>query len=319
MTQATSIPTHHAQAPETLTIGCDVMGGHGQHWAMLSDDPNRDIPLWLQLAVDDAALPQGLHQSDAAMPKQHWLIQGPQRAIHITQIIDIDEHEHPLGLRNAYPSLDSPHFRPVKIHRVLTCPDSQDAVLNLETTDGITIHAFDSLYAINAPLYQKDQVYSACFSAWAYGLEHVGVHEELLVDDPAAIRHHRALNAILAENGGVAPDDLQARLDAWQPANSDDEAPVTLDLSKMAAYLFGETFGQEDEAWFQGEIIGAQTVEFMQRPIDLFDVVILREQHTQPFVIRLAYANRSENKQHFQVGEYIRGNIWMQVAIHVTT
>lgn len=319
MTQVASTLHLSAHAPETLTIGCDVMGGHGQHWSILSDEPNRDVPLWLQLAVDDAALPQGLHTSETHMPKAHWLIQGPQRAIQITQIVDIDAHEHPLGLRNTYPTLESPHFRPVKIHRVITCPDTHDAVLNLETIDGITIHAFDSLYAINAPLYQKDQVYSACFSAWAYELEHVGDHEELLVDDPAAIRHHRALNDILAANGGVAPDDLQARLDAWQPTSADDEAPVTLDLSKMAAYLFGETFGQEDEAWFQGEIIGAQTVEFMQRSIDLFDVVILREQNTQPFVIRLAYFNRSKNKQTFQVGEYIRGNIWMQVAIHVTT
>lgn len=319
MTQATSIPHLTTPAPETLTIGCEIMGGHGQHWGILSDEPNRDLPLWLQRAVDDAVLPQGLHTTDTHLPKQLWLIQGPQGAVHITQIIDIDDHEHPLGLRNTYPTLSSPHTRPVSIHRVLTCPDSLDAVLNLETTDGITIHAFDSLYAINAPLYQKDQVYHASFSAWAYELERVSAHEELVVDDPVAIRHHRALNAILAENGGTAPDDLQARLEAWQPTSPDDEAPVTLDLSNMAAYLFGETFGQEDEAWCQGEIIGAQTVEFMQRQIELLDVVILREQHTQPLVIRLAYLDRSKNKQSFQVGEYIRGNIWMQVAIHVTT
>lgn len=70
-------------------------------------------------------------------------------------------------------------------------------------------------------------------------------HEHLVVDDPASIKHHRALNAILAENNGVAPDNLQEQIDAWEPKSEEDKEPVTVDFSKMVAYLYGETMGQK--------------------------------------------------------------------------
>ncbi len=61
------------------------------------------------------------------------------------------------------------------------------------------------------------------------------------------------LNDILAANNGVAPANLQEQIDAWQPKSEDDKAPVTVDFSKMVAYLYGENIGQEDEAWFSGQ------------------------------------------------------------------
>jgi len=48
--------------------------------------------------------------------------------------------------------------------------------------------------------------------------------------------------------------------------SEEDKEPVTVDFSKMVAYLYGETMGQEDEAWFQGNIVGKTTMQFMGSP-----------------------------------------------------
>ena len=222
-------------------------------------------------------------------------------------------------MRNAYPCIDSSHWRAVTIGRILQCEERGEAILSLETEDGINIHAFDTLYAINRDLYCANTVYQASLSAFAYHLEKVGENEKMRVEDPAAIRHHRALNTILAANDGVAPPDLQAQLDAWTASGPDDEAPVTLDLSKMAAYLFGEHFGQEDEAWCQGEVIGKKIIDFVGGPITVLDVVILREDPEQPLVISLACSEHALDGLNVTVGDFVRGNVWMQTEIHAKT
>lgn len=308
------------QAPETLHIDAETLGGHGQHWQLLAPNALDCVPDWLQRSLDDANAPYGLHRHPDHLPQTHWLIQGAEHsAVQVTQVIRLDANQHPIGLYSTYPSVDSPHAYTVKIDRILSCAETQEAILQISTSDGSRIHAFDTLFAINQQQYQRDTEYLAYFSALAHQLEKVGAAETLLVDDPATIRHHRALNDILAKNNGVAPADLQQQLEQWQAQNADDEAPVNLNLSQMAAYLFGETLGQEDEAWFQGEIIGKSSTIFMDYPLDLYDVVILREQGSQPFVIRIASANQLNHHQSFSVGEYIRGNIWMQISIHAKT
>ncbi|MBD0095870.1 hypothetical protein IAF33_19035, partial [Acinetobacter baumannii] len=42
---------------------------------------------------------------------------------------------------------------------------------------------------------------------------------------------------------------LQELINEWQPKTKEDQEPVTVDFSKMVAYLYGENLGQEDEAW----------------------------------------------------------------------
>jgi uncharacterized tellurite resistance protein B-like protein len=42
----------------------------------------------------------------------------------------------------------------------------------------------------------------------------VSEDEKIIVDDPASIKHHRALNAILAEHNGIAPENLQELINA---------------------------------------------------------------------------------------------------------
>lgn len=312
--------TDQRQPPETLSINCDTMGGHGAHWQSLSLDPQQDVPRWLQAAIDDAIVPRGLHPEAETLPTSHWLLQGPtDPQLRLSQILDVNETQQPIRMRNAYPSIDSRHWREVKINRILSCEERCEAVLSLETADGVNIHAFDVLYAINHSLYDRNTTYQASLGGLAYSIEKVGENEQLTVDDPAAIRHHRALNAILAANDGVAPDDLQAQLAQWQPTSPHDQEPVILDLSKMAAYLFGEHFGQEDEAWIQGEVIGKQSEYFFDVPITVLDVVILREENTQPLVISLACSAHALNGINIEVGQFIRGNIWMQAAIHAKT
>ena len=310
--------TDASTQPEQIQLSTAQTGSHGAHWQALSPNAAEDVPQWLQQAVDQSSLPRGLRPTDHALPTENWLLQSNHPHIHIQQIIAVSG-EQPIKLRTAYPAIHSPYWQDVQIQRVAVCAETLEAVLHVDTADGTRIHAFDTLYAVNSDYYQSGQSYRASFGALAYQLEKVSADETLLVDDPAAIRHHRALNAVLAQHNGIAPDDLQAQIDAWQPTSVDDEAPVNLDLSKMAAYLFGEQLGQEDEAWFQGEILGAQQTDFFGQTIYLYDVAMLKEANALPLVVRIACSATALGTKTLQVGDYIRGNIWMQVTIYAMT
>jgi hypothetical protein len=276
----------------------------GKYSHILSERPSLNV------------MPRGLNNTDhnADDTAANWLIAGPEGVVQVAQILDVT-NGHPSALRSAYPFLNSKRATTVQVSRVLHCEHTLESVLTLETADGSTIYAFDALYTVYQHHYDAQVNYHAFLGAFAYDIEHVGADETIVVDDPAAVRHHRALNDILANNNGVAPDDLHDRLAAWQPKSPDDEAPVTLDLSNMVAYLFGENFGQEDEAWFQGEVLGAQPLQFISESGQLLDVVILREPDVQPVVIQIAYFPRN-NARWVKVGEFIRGNVWLQAAIY---
>lgn len=303
-----------AQQPETIDIQCERFGGHATHWTLLSDHPETDVAKWLHIALDNASIPMGLCPQENDLPQDIWLLQGPNRNIQISQLVAV-ENNTPKHLITACPILVSPYFVKAKIARILSCPENHEAVIRIELTDGSIIYGYDTLYAINRQQYQAEQYYKVEIGAWAYDLELVPDKETMQIDDPAAIRHHRALNDILQKNQGQTPDDLQEQLAAWQPNCPEDEMPVTLDISKMVAYLYGENPGQEDEAWFQGDIVGKTSTRFMDKTFYLYDVAIMREEKSSPVIIRLAY---SADKKQFEVGQYIRGNIWIQFKIYAT-
>ena len=136
-----------------------------------------------------------------------------------------------------------------------------------------------------------------------------------MVDEPQAIRYHRAFNDIFTKNNNVAPKDLEAQIAAWQPSENDlPLEPIEINVGHMCAYLFGETIGQQDEAWCQGQIIGKQTTSFNGVEFVLLDVVILRESLDNPVVIRLA-VNANNIDATIQVNDYIQANIWLQGTI----
>ena len=61
----------------------------------------------------------------------------------------------------------------------------------------------------------------------------------------------------------------------------------------------------------------------MDQNIQLVDVSIMREDGLQPVVVRLAYSSISAVENNlsttsFKVGDYIRGNIWLQANIYAT-
>ena len=310
--------TNSSVAPELLNVDENALGGHADHWQLFTTQPDTDVPLWLQDALSDAHMPHGLNQDSSTLPQDLWLINGANQPVHISQLIKVNEQQQPVSLITAFPVINSPYIVHGKISRIICCPKTMQAILNITTTDGATIYAFDNLYTVNHQQYKKDEVYKIELGGFAYTLEKVNSGETIVVDDPAAIKHHRALNDILASNNGIAPDDLQDQISNWQPQSDDDKAPVTLDLSNMVAYLYGENLGQEDEAWFQGEILGLSTTCFMEKDIQLLDVSIMREQGFQPVVIRLAYSNADKTAVSFKVGDYIRGNIWIQANIYAT-
>lgn len=62
----------------------------------------------------------------------------------------------------------------------------------------------------------KPKLIKSNSNAWAYELESVPAGETIVVDDPASIKHHRALNTILTEHNGIAPENLQELINEWQ-------------------------------------------------------------------------------------------------------
>lgn len=51
----------------------------------------------------------------------------------------------------------------------------------------------------------------------------------------------------------------------------------------MVAYLYGENLGQEDEAWFQGNIVGKTSMTFMGAEYTLYDVTLVLEDNLLPY------------------------------------
>ncbi len=85
----------------------------------------------------------------------------------------------------------------------------------------------------------------------------------------------------------------------------------------MVAYLYGETIGQEDEAWFQGNIVGKTSMQFMDQDYTVYDVTLILEENTPATLIRIA--TRNKQYENFEIGQYIRGNIWIQANIYAKT
>ena len=135
-----------------------------------------------------------------------------------------------------------------------------------KTPDGAVIYAFDQLYAVNRTEYRTPKKYFVNFSALAYHIKPSNQEETIVIEDQEAIRHHRAFNDIVAKNGGQIPDDIDEKIRQWQPTDHESGkpfAPVEINLGHMCAYLYGETFGQEDEAWCQGQVLGKSSTEFL--------------------------------------------------------
>ncbi|ATU44837.1 hypothetical protein CS557_04820 [Acinetobacter junii] len=304
-------------SPEIITIQDENFGNHAEHWNLLTDNPASDVPKWLGLALDTPVMPMGLCTEEHEMDQSFWLIQGPSdQSIAINQIIAVEDQK-PRALKTAFPSFQSPYKYDAQIERIITCKSATQAVLRLNLNKSTTIYAFDNLFSVNRCKYDKDETYQVQFNAWAYELEAVSEDEKIIVDDPASIKHHRALNAILAEHNGITPENLQELINAWEPKTPEDQEPVTVDFSKMVAYLFGETLGQEDEAWFQGNIVGKTSMQFMQDEYTLYDVTLVLEDTLPAILIRIATKN--DLYKNFNIGQYIRGNLWIQANIYAKT
>lgn len=305
---------HQPTTPIKIDLPCDKNASHGDHWAILTDNIEQDVPNWLQKMIDTASLPTGLAPN---LSHNHRLLIGNDSPCHIKQILSMTDGK-PTAFINAFPSVKSPYGLNCQIQRIIRCDQTADAILRLQTDDGTTIYAFDQLYTINKDQYQADKTYYANFSAWAYNIAPSDQHQTILVEDQKAIRYHRAFNDIVSANGGEVPADIETQIKAWQPADHDPKtplAPVEINLGHSCIYLFGETFGQEDEAWCQGQVLGISHSEFFGQDITLFDVVILREPDAQPLVVRIATPTTTDT-HNIRVHDYIQANIWLQVAIY---
>lgn len=299
--------------PETILIEDQNFGSHIEHWTLLTSQASTEVPKWLGLSLDSPISPMGLCRKECEMNEDLWLIQGPAGMdIQVNQVIAV-ESQKPKAVKTAFPSFTSPYALNAQVTRIIRCQSNTQAVLQLQLNDQSTVYAFDTLYSVNQAHYKKDQNYQVQLNAWAYQLEKVADHDQIIVDDPASIKHHRALNQILAENDGVAPPNLQEQIDAWQAKTPEDEEPVTVDFSKMVAYLYGETMGQEDEAWFQGKIVGKSHTEFMQQKYILYDVTLILDENHPATLIRIA--TQQSDQHDFEINQYIRGNIWIQAHL----
>ncbi len=305
----------HEIAPTKVDLPHDENASHGDHWAILTNDIAQDVPNWLQAMLDKATLPKGLCPQNSTNNAK--LLLGMNEPCHIKQILTI-KNGSPQAFINAFPAVNSPYGLTCQIERIIRCDTTSDAILCLKTPDGAVIYAFDQLYAVNRTEYRTPKKYFVNFSALAYHIEPSNQEETIVIEDQEAIRHHRAFNDIVANNGGQIPDDIDEQIRQWQPTDHESGkpfAPVEINLGHMCAYLYGETFGQEDEAWCQGQVLGKSSTEFFGKPMTLFDVVILREPDADPFVVRIA-AVSTEQTDAIQVHDYIQANIWLQAAIY---
>lgn len=295
----------------TIQLSNKQNAGHADHWAILSHDIASHLPTWLSQTLDQASIPKAL--SECTANGNFLLIETP-KSCHIKQIFKL-QNGKPHKIINMFPAVNSPYGLTCHLQEIALCSDSQDAVLRLNSIDGTSIYAFDTLYAINGHCYQKDCLYYVNFSAWAYDFTKSQENETILIDDPKSIRYHRAFNDIVAENNGNIPDDIDQKIRAWQPKSNQALAPVEINLGHSCIYLFGETLGQEDDAWIQGQVLGKSDCQFFDINISLFDVVVLREHHAMPFVIRIATPTNSTTEA-IGIHDYVQANIWLQASIH---
>ena len=312
-TQVYKYSQHPDVRPITITLTDEQTAGHGDHWRILTDNIENDVPNWLQNSIDDATIAAGLNPALTKDSLPHLLLSCNEMC-HINQVLAMKDGK-PQNFINAFPCVNSPYGLVCKIDRIIANPSTKDAVLRLISEDGSVIYAFDQMYTVNQPLYRQGQQYFVNFSAWAYDIEPSNKDEVILVEDPEAIRYHRAYNDIVAKNNGVIPADLDKQIDQWQADTDEELAPVEINLGNMCAYLFGETLGQEDEAWCQGQVLGKQQQTLYDRQLTVFDVAILREPDADPFVVRVATPT-TESVQKIEVNDYIQANIWLQAAIY---
>lgn len=297
--------------PNTILLNCEQAVGHADHWSCFSQNIQHDVPNWLSKHIDDAVLHIPL---DNRYHTPYLLLSGKQ-PIHLNQVLAMDENNKPKRFINAYPCVLSPYGQWASIDTVYYCQEKAEAILRLKLDDGTILYTFDQLYAINAPYYQQNQRYRVNLSAIAYEVKPSNRSEVIVVDEPSAIRYHRAFNEILAKNNNIAPKDLEQQIANWQPDPADlPLEPIEINVGNMCAYLFGDTLGQQDEAWCQGQVIGKQSSQFNGIDFVLLDVVILRESLDNPVVIRMV-VNQKDMNSHIEINDYIQANIWLQGAI----
>lgn len=305
-----STPNH---APDTISLNCDQAVGHADHWSCFTQNIVEEVPNWLQSHIDHATVPKPL-KSDNSQRLPHILLSGNQ-PIHLNQIIAVDDNGKPTRFINAYPCVNSPYGQWATIETIYQCSEQAEAILRLKTDDGTVLYAFDQYYAANQNNYERDKQYYVNLSAFAYEVSLSKRSEVIVVDEPSAIRYHRAFNDILGKNNNIAPPDLEAQIAAWEPAPDDlPLEPIEINVGHMCAYLFGDTIGQQDEAWCQGQILGKQPATFNGIEFELLDVAMLRESLDNPVVIRMA-VNQAAIPSSIAVGDYIQANIWLQGTI----
>lgn len=304
--------TTASSKPDTLPLNCDQAVGHADHWACFSQNIAHDVPNWLQSHLDHASVPKPLKPRTSELT--HILLSA-NLPIHLKQIIEVDTAGKPTRFVNAYPCVNSPYGQWATIETVYECTDQHEAILRLKTDDGTILYVFDTLFAANQHNYERGTRYYVNLSAFAYEVSLSNRSEVIVVDEPSAIRYHRAFNDILAKNNNVAPADLEAQIADWQPNPEDlPLEPIEINVGHMCAYLFGDTIGQQDEAWCQGQVLGKQPATFNGIEFELLDVAMLRESLDNPVVVRIA-VNRDAIPATIKVGDYIQANIWLQGTI----
>lgn len=308
---------HPAQRPEVIPLSGEQVVGHADHWACFTQNIANDVPNWLSQHIDKASIATGLDKTDTVieMVTSAFLLLTGNEPIHINQVLSLDENNKPKAFANAFPAVNSPYGQWAVIENVLSCQQCNDAILRLKADDGTIFYAFDQLYAINKDLYQKDTRYYVNLSALAYGVSPSKKDNTIKVEDPESIRYHLAFSDIINHNDGNVPPDLQQQIAQWQPDPKDlPLQPIEINVGNMCAYLFGETIGQQDEAWCQGQVLGKQSSDFNGVNMTLLDVAILRESLDNPVVIRVAVNGKQGDS--VAVGDYIQANIWLQAAIY---
>ena len=223
------------------------------------------------------------------------------------------ENGLPTSLVSAYPFVQSPHRYAVTLERVLQHHAGHEALYECRLNHSTRLYAHDPEYVLHEHSLTKHVEIELSALAHEVHFSDPELSLSLSHDPKERLEFVEQLRRTMLQSSHSSVAD---ELDAL--TKSTEELPLEVRLGELCAYLHSGINGQQDEAWCRGQVIGKQKVTILLNSFELLDVVVLREENTQPVVVRIA-AHEKIVPNSLKVGDYLTANVWMQVKLCATS
>jgi len=265
--------------------------GHGSHWECLgelNDMIAKTLPKVLQ---DGDTVEKGVewydsignHESD-----KHTVFSIALNAeLSALAVCIASEKKQSSTFASAYPFVQTEKTVKLKITAIHEWENLVEAVIECETENGQTISLFDTKYFKNKELYKVGTICSFAVAALGYNVE-------ILKNRSFTFEGQQAVD-FLSKMGKEPDYDDKGNIE-----------PVKFDLSNLVAFLPRTEY--PDDAEFQSPINSIETVKAFDNMYYKFNITIFRD----PDVCIDLYAKTSFFEEKPEVGEPLRGILWMQ-------